>query len=109
MTPEQKIEALRAEFHERFKLDIRPVVEWLCNKGAVHINTPEAGISPDFKLPCEIKLPPALKIGKGCSLETLMTAMALKGRPERFDIPLTPEQEEQGNSFRALIQSVHGA
>ncbi|WP_408601376.1 hypothetical protein [Pseudomonas sp. PLMAX] len=109
MTPEQKIEALRAEFEERFKLDIWPVVEWLRNKGAVHINAPEAGISPDFMLPCEIKLPPATTIGKGCRLKTLMLALALEGRPERFDIPPTPEEEELGNSLRALIESTHGA
>lgn len=105
MTPEQKIEALRAEFEERFKLDIWPVVDWLRNKGAVHMNAPETGISPDFKLPCEIKLPPATTIGKGCTFKTLMLALALEGRPERFDTPPTPEEVEQGNSLRALIQS----
>lgn len=109
MTPEEKIEALQAEFEERFKMDIWPVVEWLRDKGAVHINDIEAGISPAFKLPCEIKLPPATTIGKGCSLKTLMTALALEGRPERFGLTPTPEQAEQGNALRAALQSIQGS
>ena len=105
MTPEQKIEALRAEFEERFKLDIWPVVDWLRNNGAVHMNAPGPGISPDFQLPCEIKLPPTTTIGKGCRLKTLMLALALEGRPERFNMPPTPEQKALGNSLQALIES----
>lgn len=109
MTPEQKIEALRAEFEESFKLDIWAVVDWLRNRGAVHMNAPEPGISPEFKLPCDIKLPPSTTIQKGCNLKTLMLAMALEGRPGRFGIPPTPEEEELGNSLRALIQSTQVA
>lgn len=103
MTPEQKIEAIRAEFEERFKLDIWPVVDWLRNKGAVHMNAPEPGIGPDFKTPS------STSIQMGCNLKTLMLAMALEGRPGRFGAPPTPEQEELGNSLHALIQSAQMA
>lgn len=108
MTPEQKIEAIRAEFEERFKLDIWPVVDWLRNKGAVHMNAPEPGISPDFHLLSDIEVKPTT-IPKTCSLKALMLATALQGRSVRLGAPPGAVQGELGNSFRALVQSAQMA
>lgn len=38
----------------------------------------------DYKLPCDVKLPPATTIAAGCSLATLKLAMESAGRSKRF-------------------------
>lgn len=49
-------------------------------------------VGTDMKLPCEIKLPGGMKIGKGCTLSTLLLALRNRGDDmpwrQRFDAPI---------------------
>ncbi|WP_347270624.1 hypothetical protein [Rhizorhabdus histidinilytica] len=44
-----------------------------------------SGGGAEYKLPCDVHLPPATVIKAGVSLETLKLAMELEGRPRHFD------------------------
>ncbi len=39
---------------------------------------------PNYKLPCDVRLPPATTISAGCSIVTLLMALELAGRPKKF-------------------------
>lgn len=52
--------------------------------GAVSSVNPPEIFDGDYRLPCDVKLPPNTVIGKGCRLSTLMHALALR---EGQDLP----------------------
>lgn len=37
-----------------------------------------------IELPCDVRIPPATVIRAGCSLDTLLSALSLPGRPRNF-------------------------
>lgn len=56
------------------------------------ISTERTTVNTDMPLPCEIKLPGGMKIGKGCKLGTLLTALQNRGDDmpwrQRFGAPM---------------------
>ena len=69
----------------------------------------EATVTMQMKLPCEIKLPGGMKIGKGCTLKTLMTALRNRGDDvpwrQRFDVPVPYDPTLRQALERALSES----
>ncbi len=51
--------------------------------GALAALEDDGWVNLDYKLPCDVKLPPATTITKGCNLETLIEALKTRERYQR--------------------------
>lgn len=56
----------------------------------------------DYKLPCDVKLPPVTTIRAGCSLTTLKLAMGLQGRPRHFPERVAPAPSDLREALEAI-------
>lgn len=56
-----------------------------CTASAFDDDWQRPALGDDYKLPCDVHLPPATVVAAGCDLATLKLAMELDGRPRKFD------------------------
>jgi hypothetical protein len=66
---------------------------------------PEPSVALDYKLPCEVRLPISMSIGKGCPLSTLMTAFRQR---ESWSNEDTHFQDDRGKAVRRALGIPHG-
>jgi hypothetical protein len=73
-----------------------------CNcKNRVPVETSAESVSLDYQLPCDVRLPPAATIGKGCTLRTLMHALRLReSEPVEF-------VDERTMAIRRALTELH--
>lgn len=94
---------------DELEADIRKLLAEQPQAGAGQ-DTVEATLNPQMKLPCEIKLPGGMTIGKGCELSTLVLALRNRGDDmpwrQRFDVPVPFDPALM--NMAALTQSQKG-
>jgi hypothetical protein len=64
---------------------------------------PETPVALDYKLPCDVRLPIGMSIGKGCPLSTLMTAFRQR---ESWSDEDTRFQDERAQAVRRAILDI---
>lgn len=89
--------AIAAQVREVFEAHHNPVAEAIDYFEALLLTFTQAppavpGLEPGMKLPCDVKLPGGMTIGKGCTLSTLLLALRNRGDDmpwrQRFGVPV---------------------
>lgn len=62
-----------------------------------------------YKLPCDVRLPPATTIRAGCDLATLKTAMEVEHRPKHFEARPTPDPKQFVDDCIEQLQADYAA
>lgn len=65
------------------------------------------GVDLNYKLPCEVRLPPGMSIGKGCPLSTLLTA--LRHREQWSDPQDLVFQDERAMAMRRVLSAMQSS
>jgi hypothetical protein len=98
---------LKPGVHQAARRDSAQSVADILNETAEPaVETPDESVSLDYKLPCEVRVPPATTFGRGVALRSLMNG--LRAREGKQDPNVTKFQDDRAEKTSALHDQRQG-
>lgn len=97
-----EIARLRAEV---LKLESH-IVDVYNAQEAKQVETKAESVSLDYRIPCDVRLPPSTGFGKGCTIRSLMSAFRM--REGSLDQNLTQFNDARAEVVRAILDEMRG-